>query len=119
MNDAIQALDMDMLFACGDENDRLCPHVRLAPAHRRFSLGGALALWRPHRHAAERVVAIAPLFGVSLLPAFLQDPTARLALTLPNYFCWWNPILRERHGPPHDPRCDASVARALLLGKHS
>jgi pimeloyl-ACP methyl ester carboxylesterase len=119
MTTKLQALDMDMLFACGDETIAYARTFGSRLLIGGFSLGGALALWAAHRHAAERVVAIAPLFGVSLLPAFLQVPTARLALSLPNYFCWWNPISRERHGPPHGyPRLATHpIARALLFGQ--
>lgn len=81
-----------------------------------FSLGATLALWTAHRHAAQRVVAIAPLFGLVVLPAALQSSVARSVLSMPNYFLWWDPFLRERNGSKYGyPRLATHpVARALL-----
>jgi carboxylesterase len=66
------------------------------------SLGGTLAL-----HAAatlapvDRVVAIAPLLGITGLPNELHPLLVPLARTAANLFVWWDPIDRERQQPAH------------------
>jgi pimeloyl-ACP methyl ester carboxylesterase len=66
------------------------------------SLGGALTL-----HAAatfpgiERGVAIAPFLGIVALPHELHRVVIPFLNSLPNFFLWWNPWVRERLLPEH------------------
>jgi alpha-beta hydrolase superfamily lysophospholipase len=84
-----------------------------------FSLGGLLATWAAQKLQIERAVAIAPFFGVSWLPGRFMAGFARLLLTMPNQFHWWNPILRENQLPIHGyPRYSThAVAQSYLLAR--
>jgi dienelactone hydrolase len=66
-----------------------------------FSVGGLLCAWIAQRHAFERAVAIAPFFGTRWIPHRFAPNVARATLALPNAFLWWNPLVREGHGPAH------------------
>ncbi len=84
-----------------------------------FSLGGLLSAWVGQHLSVDRVVCIAPFFGVGWLPDPLAAFAGRLALAAPNVHLWWNPIERERHGPPHTyPRFPThAVVRALRFAR--
>ncbi len=66
-----------------------------------FSLGGLLAAWAAQHYAIERAVCIAPFLGVALVPSHIARHASRIALRLPNWFGWWDPIRRERQMPAH------------------
>jgi len=112
-------LDLPMLTECADTAIAFASTLGSRLLIGGFSLGATLALWTAHRHAAQRVVAIAPLFGLVVLPAVLQTLVARSMLTLPNYFLWWNLFLRERDGSAHGyPRfATHPIARVLLAAQ--
>lgn len=112
-------LDLPMLTDCADTAIAFASTLGSRLLIGGFSLGATLALWTAHRHAAQRVVAIAPLFGLVVLPAPLQALVARSMLTMPNYFLWWNPFLRERDGSAYGyPRfATHPVARVLLAAQ--
>lgn len=82
-----------------------------------FSLGGLMAAWIAQHETVDRAVAIAPFFGVALLPSRLMNLAAELSLRLPNSFQWWDPFLRERQLPAHGyPRYSThSVAHAYRM----
>jgi pimeloyl-ACP methyl ester carboxylesterase len=109
-------LDLSMLTDCAETAIAFANTLGSRLLIGGFSLGATLALWMAHRHAAQRVVAIAPLFGLVVLPAALQSSVARCMLSMPNYFFWWDPFLRERNGSAYGyPRfATHPVARALL-----
>lgn len=53
---------------------------------------GTLVCWLAQNRAdLDYVVAIAPLFGLAIIPPFLTKPFERVALWLPNFFIWWDP----------------------------
>lgn len=87
-----------------------------------FSLGGLLAAWIAQHEVVDRVVAIAPFFGVALLPSRVMNAVAEFVLRMPNSFQWWDPIQRDRQMPAHGyPRYSTHavahtyrVARELL-----
>jgi pimeloyl-ACP methyl ester carboxylesterase len=117
MTTAFGALDMPAFLACADT---AVAHARTLGSRLLlggFSLGGALALWAAHHHAAEHVVAIAPFFGLPFLPFPLQVPTAHFILRTKNHFFWWNPLLQEQCGPAHGyPRfATHPIARMMLF----
>ena len=91
----------------------LGPHVRVVG----FSVGGLLAALIAQNVPVERATCIAPFLGVAWLPGRLTGRAARLALTLPNRFLWWDPVLRERlmpeHGYPRFPTHAVAHAAAL------
>jgi pimeloyl-ACP methyl ester carboxylesterase len=84
-----------------------------------FSLGGLLATWAAQHLPVERVVAIAPFFGVSWIPDALMGSVARLLLRMPNHFPWWDPIARERQLPEHGyPRyATHALAQSYILAR--
>jgi esterase/lipase len=84
-----------------------------------FSLGGLLATWIAQRYAIERVVAIAPFFGMSWMPSRWLANFTDFMLKLPNFFGWWDPLAREKQAPAHGyPRfATHAVANSLLIAR--
>ena len=82
-----------------------------------FSLGGLLAAWAAQFHRVDRVVCIAPFFGVAWMPHAFAPAVAWLLLKAPNRFHWWNPLTREKQMPAHGyPRYSThAVAQAYQL----
>lgn len=66
-----------------------------------FSLGGMLATWSGLHASVERVVAIAPFFGISWIPNRWMSPLTALVGRMPNQFHWWDPVAREKLLPEH------------------
>jgi carboxylesterase len=85
-----------------------------------LSVGGTLAAWAAvERRDVDRAVLIAPLFGIATAPGRWTPLIARLAGTLPNFFMWWDPRVRERLGGPSVvyPRFSTrSIAATMQLG---
>jgi hypothetical protein len=85
-----------------------------------LSAGGVMAAWvAQFRGDVARAVAIAPEFGLHVVPVGLAGPMRVLLGRLPNRFVWWDPRLGERiPGPPHAyPRFSThSLAETLRLG---
>jgi pimeloyl-ACP methyl ester carboxylesterase len=66
------------------------------------SLGGTLAVHGAAQiESVDRVVAVAPYLGISFLPQETHRLLIPLINALPNFFMWWDPILRERQLPAH------------------
>jgi alpha-beta hydrolase superfamily lysophospholipase len=63
------------------------------------SSGLLCAYFGQHRADIARVVPIAPVFAVLKLPYWLSTALAKMLLTLPNMFLWWDPRLREQQHP--------------------
>ncbi len=84
-----------------------------------FSLGGLLAAWAAQHVGIDRAVAIAPFFGVAVLPNRWMNPLAELMLRLPNRFQWWDPLARERQQPEHGyPRyATHAIAQAYRIAR--
>ena len=63
-------------------------------------------------------MAIAPAFAPYAVPLRLVPPLARLARTVPNLMVWWDPIRRQKVGPPCSyPRFSThAMAESFLLG---
>jgi carboxylesterase len=82
-----------------------------------FSLGGLLAAYLAQHEPVDSVVAVAPFFGIALVPSIFRMPIAWWALRLPNRFAWWDPVLKERQLPEHGyPRyATHAVAHALTI----
>jgi carboxylesterase len=84
-----------------------------------FSLGGLLTAWIAQHDDVDRAVAIAPFFGIAVLPSRLMSAFAELVLRMPNSFQWWDPIQREQQLPEHGyPRYSThAVAHAYLVAR--
>jgi pimeloyl-ACP methyl ester carboxylesterase len=117
--DALASLTADGLRAAATESVAAAQGLGERVVVAGFSLGGILAAWIAQREPIARAVAIAPFFGLSWMPNRLMPHLARTLLALPNRFAWWNPLVRERHYPPHGyPRyATHAVAQAYLLAR--
>ena len=57
-----------------------------------ISGSGTLVAWLAQNRAdIDFAFAIAPLFGLAFIPAYLTKLFERIALLLPNFFLWWDP----------------------------
>jgi carboxylesterase len=85
-----------------------------------FSAGGVLAGWAAqYRPDIAQAVIISPAFGLKVVPLPLAKPAAKLLLTWPNVFRWWDPRFKaETPGPPHAyPRYSTrALGQILRLG---
>ncbi len=60
-----------------------------------MSLGGLLAAWVGQRRAdVDLALAIAPDFGLALVPRALERPVIAILRTLPDFYIWWDPRTR-------------------------
>ena len=68
-----------------------------------FSFGGALTGWiAQHRQDVERVILVAPAYGLKAISFWQQRFYANWLALLPDSFRWWNPELKEAApGPEH------------------
>jgi pimeloyl-ACP methyl ester carboxylesterase len=67
-----------------------------------LSAGGTLAAWAAqYRHDLHLAVLIAPVFGYRPIPVPLTMLTAKLFLMLPNFYRWWDPVLKAEDGIEH------------------
>lgn len=119
LTDEMSALTAPELAAFGAEAARHSRTLGERTIVVGFSVGGLVASFIAQHEAIDRVVAIAPFFGLSWLPPPLSPHAARLALQLPNAFLWWNPLVRERLEPAHGyPRyATHAVAQAYRLSR--
>jgi pimeloyl-ACP methyl ester carboxylesterase len=66
-----------------------------------ISAGGAICAWLAARVEIDTAIAIAPLFGVIVVPGYANDLLPWLARALSNTFVWWDPIRQEQQLPLH------------------
>ncbi|MEW5960674.1 MAG: alpha/beta fold hydrolase [Chloroflexota bacterium] len=85
-----------------------------------FSAGGVLAGWAAQQRAdLEQAVIICPSFALKIVPLWLSAPFARLLLTWPNFYRWWDAQLKtEASGPQYAyPRYSSrALGQILRLG---
>jgi alpha-beta hydrolase superfamily lysophospholipase len=85
-----------------------------------MSGGGTLGAWlAQNRPDVDRVVLVAPMFGVQAFPAPLTRPIAMAVRLLPNWWGWFDPLLQDKApGPQHAyPRyASRTIAEYLRLG---
>lgn len=116
LNTSIAELRSEQLVALANQAARaaggLGEHVVVAG----LSLGGILAAHIAQAYdALERVVLIAPLFGVKRAPGPAQPVLARMAQMLPNFYLWWDSGLKERLPPTYGyPRFSTHAYAALF-----
>lgn len=82
--------------------------------------GTCAAFLAQTRSDIDQVVVLAPFLGPKGLPQWLLTPTARLLVTLPNVFLWWNPQLKDQApAPPQTyPRFPTHViGQVIILGQ--
>jgi alpha-beta hydrolase superfamily lysophospholipase len=68
-----------------------------------LSVGGEAAAWAAARRPeVGRAVIIAPLLGIAHVPVSVSRFLARLWISIPDSFHWWDPRVRDRlPGPPY------------------
>jgi pimeloyl-ACP methyl ester carboxylesterase len=117
LSDALARLTADELRHFARESVELAQGLGEGVVVGGFSIGGLIATWLAQRYALERVVAIAPFFGMSWMPNRWMGSLARLMLAMPNRFGWWDPIAREKQMPAHGyPRyATHALGQAYLL----
>jgi len=117
LSDALARLTADELRHFARESVELAGGLGDKVVVGGFSIGGLISTWIAQRYAVERVVAIAPFFGMSWMPNRWMSSFARLMLAMPNRFGWWDPIAREKQQPEHGyPRyATHALAQAYLL----
>ena len=63
-----------------------------------ISGSGTLICWlAQHRSDLDFAVAIAPLFGLAFIPSAFTKLIERLALSLPNFYLWWDPRTKAKN----------------------
>lgn len=101
LSHALATMDSRQLKACALDALEIArgmgEHVHVAG----FSLGGLLSCYLAQTQHVDRVVALSPFLGILFLPSRLRMLAVRVALSLPNRFYWWDPVLRERQQPEH------------------
>jgi carboxylesterase len=66
-----------------------------------LSMGGVATGWLAQQRAdIELALLMAPAFGFKVIPTPLTRLMAGLLLTLPNFFQWWDPQLKDTVVPP-------------------
>ncbi|MCB0053971.1 MAG: alpha/beta hydrolase [Caldilinea sp.] len=82
-----------------------------------LSGGGNVAAWlAQERSDVDAAVLIAPMLGILKLPEYAVKPVANAALTLPDFFIWWDAAAKEQiAGPAYAyPRYATKAVAALL-----
>jgi esterase/lipase len=84
-----------------------------------LSVGGTMAAWLAATQPIDTAVAVAPFFGVKLMPVPLEGAFSTTLSTLPNADMWWDPETREKQPPPHAyPRFPThALAQCLKMGE--
>ncbi len=66
-----------------------------------LSMGGVATGWLAQQRVdIELALLMAPAFGVMVVPARLTRLVASWLLLRPNYFQWWDPVLKDAVVPP-------------------
>jgi alpha-beta hydrolase superfamily lysophospholipase len=101
--------------AAVDVGRGLAEHLTIAG----LSVGGVLAAWCAQtRSDVDLAVPIAPAFAPYSVPLRLVPILARLTQMVPNLMLWWDPIRRQKVGPPCSyPRFSTrAMAESFLVG---
>ncbi|HEY3475308.1 MAG TPA: alpha/beta fold hydrolase [Anaerolineales bacterium] len=92
LTDALVHLTAESLTACGDEVLNIAHGLGRKITVMGLSGSGTLVAWLAQNRAdLDFAFAIAPLFGLALIPSAFTRLFERLALHLPNFYLWWDP----------------------------
>jgi len=81
-----------------------------------LSGGGVTTAWAAqNRSDLDLAVLISPAFGFAVVPTPLTAPGAVLFRFLPNFYHWWDPVLKDSVGPAHAYPRTATRALAEIL----
>lgn len=117
LSEALALMSAPQLEACAADALAVARGLGRSVTVAGFSLGGLLSAYIGQREPVDRIVAISPFLGVSLIPDVFRLRLARWLLGRPNRFYWWDPILRDRQMPEHGyPRfASHAVGHSLTL----
>jgi pimeloyl-ACP methyl ester carboxylesterase len=119
MTRALEALTLAELEAAALQAVTLATGLGARVATLGISMGGTMAAWTGETQPIDTAVAIAPFFGIKLLPVPFEDAFSATLAALPNADMWWDPIHKEQLPPPHGyPRFPThALAQCLKMGE--
>jgi len=92
LTDALVNLTAEDLAAFGDQAMNIAHGLGKKITVMGISASGTLVAWlAQNRSDLDFAFAIAPLFGLAIIPPSLTRLFERIALRLPNFFMWWDP----------------------------
>jgi len=92
LTDALNNLTTENLAAFGDRVIDIAHGLGKKITVMGISGSGTLVVWLAQNRAdIDYAFAIAPLFGLAFIPSSFTKFFERIALTLPNFFIWWDP----------------------------
>jgi esterase/lipase len=66
-----------------------------------LSMGGVVTSWASqYRPDVDRAMIISPAFAVQIIPIGLTPAAVSCILAVPNFFRWWDPVLKDTPVPP-------------------
>jgi carboxylesterase len=85
-----------------------------------LSMGGVVTSWAAqYRQDVEQAMIISPALAVRVVPLPLTPLVAQGVLLLPNFYKWWDPVLKADPAPPWNnyPRLSThALAQVMRLG---
>lgn len=92
MTNALVNLTAENLAAFGDRVIDIAHGLGKKVSVMGISGSGTLICWlAQNRSDIDYAFAIAPLFGLAIIPAWFTGFFERIALMLPNFYLWWDP----------------------------
>ncbi len=85
-----------------------------------LSMGGVVTSWAAqNRPDVDSAMIISPAFAIQLIPISLTPVAVSCILTVPNFFRWWDPVLKDTPVPPLNnyPQLSShALAQVMRLG---
>jgi len=85
-----------------------------------LSMGGVVTSWAAqNRSDVDSAMIISPAFAIQLIPIGLTPVAVSCILTMPNFFRWWDPVLKDTPVPPLNnyPQLSShALAQVMRLG---
>jgi len=85
-----------------------------------LSMGGVTTSWAAqYRPDVDHAMIISPAFAIQLIPIGLTPVAVSCILAVPNFFKWWDPVLKDTPMPPLNnyPRlATRALAQVMRLG---
>jgi alpha-beta hydrolase superfamily lysophospholipase len=118
MTDRIARLTAETLLASAGEAVDIACGLGERVGVLGISMGGSLAAYFAQNRPIAVAVPVAPDFALLQLPYGVSRTLARIVLTLPNFFFWWDPRTRTRQRPlTAYPRCSTrALMQTLRIG---
>lgn len=98
LTDALINLTAENLAAFGDQVIDIVHGLGKRITVMGISGSGTLICWlAQHRADVDFAFSIAPLFGLAFIPPAFTKVFERFALTLPNFYMWWDPRTKSEN----------------------